>query len=74
MLDVYKKMTMTRNTELGYIHARLINDIDYVKDGVYVEVASGTEIWVDPSRDIALILGDHVDISEEEYSIIRQVA
>lgn len=55
--------------EVKTIKAYLKSTISYVKDGQEVQIKKDTAIKVDIEKQIALIDGDHIDISIEEYII-----
>lgn len=62
-------MLKTHVNDVKLVCARLVIDIEYVKDGLPVEVEKDTHILVDQDKGIALVFGDHVDIDASEYKV-----
>lgn len=59
---------MIENTKL--VEAMLTMDIEYSKDGSMIIVGKDTHILVDRVKNVALILGTHVDVDPNEYRVI----
>lgn len=48
----------------------LIKEISYYKNDKLIIVKEGTHIKIDLDKQIALVFEDHVDIHQDEYTLI----